>query len=86
MSGMSTNAGAFDTFERMKRKVDEEEAKAEAAEDMATSGEASLDREFAELEKSSVDDDLASLKAQMSGSDTKADSELADLKKEAGQE
>ena len=90
MSGMSTNAGAFDTFERMKRKVDEEEARAEAAEEMATSGEASLDREFAELEKSSVDDDLASLKAQMSGSDTKsetkADSELADLKKEAGQE
>lgn len=90
MSGMSTNAGAFDTFERMKRKVDEEEARAEAAEEMATSGEASLDREFAELEKSSVDDELASLKAQMSGSDTKsetkADSELADLKKEAGQE
>jgi len=94
MSGMNTNAGAFDTFERMKNKVDDEEARAEAAEEMATSGEASLDREFAELEKSSVDDDLASLKASMSGADTKtepkaetkADSDLDALKKEVGQE
>jgi phage shock protein A len=95
MSGMNTNTGAFDTFERMKRKVDDEEAKAEAAEEMSTSGEASLDKEFAELEKSSVDDELASLKAQMSGSDTateakaepqtKADSDLENLKKEMGQ-
>ena len=95
MSGMNTNAGAFDTFERMKRKVDDEESKAEAAEEMATSGEASLDKEFAELEKSSVDDDLASLKAQMSGSgttteakaetETKADSDLENIKKEKGQ-
>jgi phage shock protein A len=69
MAGMSTNAGAFDTFERMKRKVDEEEAKAEAAEEMATeTGDASLDKQFADLEKSSVDDELAKLKAQMSGS------------------
>jgi phage shock protein A len=68
MSGMATNTGAFDTFERMKRKVDEEEAKAEAAEEMAESSEdVSLDKQFAELEKSSVDDELASLKAQMSG-------------------
>lgn len=89
MSGMNTNTGAFDTFERMKRKVDDEEAKAEAAEEMATSGEASLDKEFAELEKSNVDDELASLKAQMSGSgtatETKADSDLEKLKKDIGQ-
>ena len=82
MSGMSTNAGAFDTFERMKNKVDDAEAKAEAAEEMATSGEASLDREFAELEKSSVDDELASLKAQMGGGDTQTDAELDALKAE----
>ena len=79
----------------MKRKVDDEEPKPEAAEEMATNGEASLDKEFAELEKSSVDDDLASLKAQMSGSDTtteakaetetKTDSDLENLKKEMGQ-
>jgi phage shock protein A len=72
MAGMSTNAGAFDTFERMKRKVDEEEAKAEAAEEMATeTGDASLDKQFADLEKSSVDDELAKLKASMSGTETK---------------
>jgi len=83
MAGMSSNAGAFDTFERMKRKVDEEEAKAEAAEEMAdVSGDASLDKQFAELEKSGVDDELAKLKAQMGGTETKADADLAALKEE----
>ena len=83
MAGMTTNAGAFDTFDRMKRKVDEEEARAEAAEDMADiSGDASLDKEFAELEKSGVDDELAKLKAQMGGTETKADTDLAALKEE----
>ncbi|MBM3211926.1 PspA/IM30 family protein [Candidatus Poribacteria bacterium] len=72
MAGMTTNAGAFDTFERMKRKVDEEEAKAQAAEEMATSSEdATLDKQFAELEKASVDDELAKLKSQMSGTENK---------------
>ena len=84
MSGMSTNAGAFDTFERMKTKVDEEEARAEAAEEMAdVSGDASLDKQFAELEKSGVDDELAKLKAQMGGTETKSDADLAALKEEA---
>jgi phage shock protein A len=83
MSGMSTNAGAFDTFERMKRKVDEEEAKAAAAEEMADStGDVSLDKQFAELEKVGVDDELAKLKAQMGGTETKADTDLAALKEE----
>jgi phage shock protein A len=83
MSGMSTNAGAFDTFERMKRKVDEEEAKAAAAEEMADStGDVSLDKQFAELEKVGVDDELAKLKAQMGGTETKADADLAALKEE----
>lgn len=87
MAGMATNAGAFDTFERMKRKVENEEARAEAVAEMATeTGDASLEREFAELEKSSVDDELASLKAQLSGTETKADSELSELKEEAGKE
>lgn len=76
MAGMTTNAGAFDTFERMKRKVDEEEAKAEAAEEMATSSEeATLDKQFSELEKSSVDDELAKLKSQMAGTETKPTTE-----------
>jgi phage shock protein A len=72
MAGMSTNAGAFDTFERMKRKVDDEEAKAAAAEEMATSSEdATLEKQFAELEKTSVDDELAKLKSQMSDTGSK---------------
>lgn len=75
MAGMATNTGAFDTFERMKRKVDEEEARAEAAAEIATgSEEATLDRQFAELEKTSVDDELAKLKAQMSGAEPTAES------------
>jgi phage shock protein A len=90
MNNMSTNAGAFDTFERMKRKVDEDEARAEAAEEMSTSSEeANLDKQFADLEKSSVDDELAKLKTQISGgstasseSNTEADSELSALKEE----
>ena len=91
MSGMATNAGAFDTFERMKRKVEDEEARAEAAAEMSTSSEeASLDKEFAELEKAGVDDELAKLKAQMSGGEpqqsegakTEVDSELSALKEE----
>jgi phage shock protein A len=87
MAGMATNAGAFDTFDRMKRKVENEEARAEAVAEIATESEdATLDKQFAELEKSSVDDELASLKAQMSGTETKADSELSDLKKEVGKE
>jgi len=95
MSGMSTNAGAFDTFERMKRKVDDEEAKAQAAEEMATgSEEATLDKQFADLEKAGVDDELAKLKAQMSGGEAKElpeaktedDAELAALKEELSKE
>ena len=87
MAGMATNAGAFDTFDRMKRKVENEEARAEAVAEIATESEdATLDKQFAELEKSSVDDELASLKAQMSGTETKADSELSGLKKEVGKE
>jgi phage shock protein A len=89
MAGMTTNAGAFDTFERMKRKVDEEEARAQAAEEMSTeTGDAALDKEFAELEKSNVDDELASLKAQVSGggAKTEVDSELSALKQEVKKE
>jgi phage shock protein A len=94
MSGMATNTGAFDTFERMKNKVEEEEARADAAAELATgSEEASLDRQFADLEKSSVDDELAALKSQMSGGEAKpastggeVDDELAALKKDVDEQ
>lgn len=94
MAGMATNAGAFDTFDRMKRKVEDEEARAEAAEEIATgSEEATLDRQFADLEKAGVDDELAKLKAQLSGgteqpsvAKTEVDSELSALKQEVSKD
>ena len=91
MAGMSTNAGAFDTFERMRRKVDDEEARAQAAEEMsAETGDAKLEKQFADLEKTSVDDDLAKLKAQLASGEIKAvkteDPELAKLKEELKKE
>lgn len=74
MANMSTDAGAFNTFDRMKHKVEDEEAKAEAAEEISTGSEsAKLEKEFAELEKSSVDDELAKLKSQLSGDEKKTE-------------
>ena len=53
MSSISGNKSAFDTFERMSKKVDELEARTEAANELedATSG-ASLEKQFAQLESS----------------------------------
>lgn len=68
MSSLSGNKSAFDTFERMSKKVDEIEAKAEAHKELeeATSG-ASLEKQFAELESGGAGADmlLAELKAKM---------------------
>ncbi|HUX38703.1 MAG TPA: PspA/IM30 family protein [Rectinemataceae bacterium] len=68
MSSLSGNKSAFDTFERMSKKVDEIEARAEAHKELeeATSG-ASLDKQFAELESGGAGADmlLAELKAKM---------------------
>jgi len=53
MSSLSGNKSAFETFERMERKVDEIEARAEAMKELedASSG-ASLEKQFAQLESS----------------------------------
>lgn len=66
MAGMR-DSSAFSTFERMAQKVDEMEARADAAAEMADLDESKrLEDEFAKLEtKSSVDDDLAALKAKL---------------------
>lgn len=86
MAGMATNAGAFNTFERMKRKVEEQEARAEAAREIAEeTGDAKLEKQFAELGKSSIDDELAKLKSQLASGETakaEEDPELAKLKEE----
>ncbi|HTX73432.1 MAG TPA: PspA/IM30 family protein [Rectinemataceae bacterium] len=68
MSSLSGNKSAFDTFERMSKKVDEIEARAEAnkeLEDLST--DASLEKQFAQLESSGVGADamLEDLKRKM---------------------
>jgi phage shock protein A len=65
MSSMSGNRSAFDAFDRMAQKVDQMEAQAEASKELEDfSSSSTLEKQFAELEKS----------------DTKADELLADLK------
>jgi phage shock protein A len=68
MSSLSGNKSAFDTFDRMSKKVDELEARTEAHAELedATSG-ATLEKQFAALESSGAGADLAleQLKAKM---------------------
>ncbi len=68
MSSLSGNKSAFDTFERMERKVDEIEASAEAMKELdeASSG-ASLEKQFSQLESSpqAADVMLEELKKKM---------------------
>jgi phage shock protein A len=59
MSSISGNKTGFDTFERMAQKVDELEAEAGAAKELASlSVDQSLEKKFAELEKSANNPDL----------------------------
>lgn len=68
MSSISGNKSAFDTFERMAKKVDELEARTEAYKELedATTG-ASLEKQFAQLESSGAGADalLEDLKRRM---------------------
>lgn len=68
MSSLAGNKSAFDTFERMERKVDEIEARAEAMKELEeTSSGASLEKQFAQLESSpqAADALLEELKKKM---------------------
>jgi phage shock protein A len=59
MSSISGNTSAFDTFDRMAKKVDELEARADAQAELADlSASASLEKEFAKLESSGAGADL----------------------------
>jgi phage shock protein A len=59
MSSISGSTSAFDTFDRMAKKVDELEARAEAQGELADlSQSASLENEFAKLEASGAGSDL----------------------------
>ena len=69
ISSVSGNRSAFDAFDRMAQKVDQMEAQAEAAKELEDlSSDTSLEKRFAELEKS----------------DSSADLLLEDLKKKMG--
>jgi len=69
ISSVSGNRSAFDAFDRMAQKVDQMEAQAEAAKELEDlSSNTSLEKRFAELEKS----------------DSSADLLLEDLKKKMG--
>ena len=68
ISNVSGNRSAFEAFDRMSAKVDEMEAMADASKELEDlSKDASLDRKFAELEKSDTraDDLLLELKEKM---------------------
>lgn len=67
MSGMKENS-AFESFERMEQKVADAEARADATAEVAEISQDPLEKEFSELEKGNVDDDLAALKAKMGDS------------------
>ena len=59
ISSVSGNRSAFDAFDRMAQKVDQMEAQADAAKELEDlSNNASLERRFAELEKSDASADL----------------------------
>ncbi len=68
LTTMSGNTSAFDTFDRMAKKVDELEARAEAAKELEDlSKDSSLEKQFAQLESSGASADLLleELKAKM---------------------
>jgi phage shock protein A len=59
LSSMSGNSSAFDTFDRMSKKVDEMEAHAEASKELEDlSKDNSLEKQFAQLESSGATADL----------------------------
>lgn len=77
MTSISGNRSAFDTFDRMAKKVDEIESRAEATKELEDlSSGASLERQFAALESSDASADilLEDLKRKMLTSDAGAGS------------
>jgi phage shock protein A len=65
--GAAKDTSAFEAFDRMAAKVDQIEAEAEAGDDIAAleGGDASLERQFKELESGSADQMLEDLKSKM---------------------
>ncbi|MEM7550197.1 MAG: PspA/IM30 family protein [Bacteroidota bacterium] len=67
LAGVGDADNAFAALNEFEDTVEKEEAKAAAFEEMAATGgmDAELEEEFAELNSTSVDDELAALKAEM---------------------
>ncbi len=65
VSGINDGDNAFASLSRFEESVDKEEAAAKAYEDMSTNGDSDLEAEFAALDTSSTDDELAKMKAEM---------------------
>jgi phage shock protein A len=84
MTGMQ-DGSAFDAFDKMSQKVDDIEAKADAAEELSVdASDKDLESQFKELTSSSIDDELAKLKSEVNTGEaaTEVDAELEALKKE----
>jgi phage shock protein A len=64
MLNRNQTGSALEAFERMEEQVMDLEARSEAIEEM---GGDQLEQQFSSLESSNVDDELAAMKAQMSG-------------------
>ena len=64
MAGMKENS-AFESFDRMEQKVTDTETRADASAEMSEMSQDPLEKEFADLGKGNVDDDLAALKAKL---------------------
>ncbi len=65
LAGVGEADNAFAALKNFEESVDREEARAKAYEDMAGSPDEDLEAEFAALDVSSVDDDLAALKSEI---------------------
>lgn len=74
MLGSVGTSGSLEAFERMQAKVEELEVKADVTRDLAIGGAAdtSLENKFKALESDSVEDELAKMKGQLSGSNSAA--------------
>jgi phage shock protein A len=91
MSSMSDDS-AFALFDRMEEKVNEKEARIDATLEIEDTVENGLENQFAALESTDIDDELAALKADMASgkttsvSESEVDDELALLRQKMNEE
>ena len=71
MSGLGTDNNAFASISRFEEAVNREEASAKAYESMSAGSDPDLEKEFADLDVSSTDTELARMKAELEESKSK---------------